>query len=235
MIRTIAFDADDTLWQNEHYYQLSQQRFAELLADRADAARVHDALLDAEKRNIDRYGFGIKGFTLSMIETALELCQGDVSSETIRKIIELGREQLVHPVDLLPHARETIMALQGHFTLLLITKGDLYDQERKIAQSGLGACFDAIEVVSDKNAATYQKLFARHGSGAPTSAMVGNSLKSDVLPAIAAGGFGVYVPHPLTWSYEHATPPEGEPRFRQINHLGELPALIESLGGGVQP
>lgn len=119
--------------------------------------------------------------------------------------------------------------LEGRYSLLLITKGDLYDQERKIAESGLGNYFDAIEVVSEKTAETYQKLFARHGTGAATSAMVGNSLKSDVLPAIAAGGWGVYVPHDLTWAYEHAEAPVDEPRFRQISHLGELPGLLEWL------
>lgn len=229
MLRTIAFDADDTLWQNEHYYKLSQARFAELLSDRADAAHVAACLLEAEKRNIGRYGFGIKGFTLSMIETALELSDGNVDAGKIRDIIEIGREQLGHPVDLLPHARETIVMLESRYSLLLITKGDLFDQERKIAQSGLGDFFDAIEVVSDKTAQTYERLFSRHGSGAATSAMVGNSLKSDVLPAIACGGFGIYVPHELTWTFEHAEAPEGEPRFRQIAHLGELPSLLEWL------
>jgi putative hydrolase of the HAD superfamily len=229
MLTTVAFDADDTLWQNEHYYKLSQQRFADLLADRAGAEDVAKRLFEAEKRNIGRYGFGIKGFTLSMIETALELSGGNVDATKIKSILELGHAQMSHPVDLLPHALETIVMLEGRYSLLLITKGDLYDQERKIAASGLGDYFDAIEVVSEKNAETYQKLFARHGSGPETSAMVGNSLKSDVLPAIAAGGWGVYIPHDLTWAYEHAEAPVDEPRFRQIGHLGELPGLLEWL------
>jgi putative hydrolase of the HAD superfamily len=234
MLSTIAFDADDTLWQNEHYYQLSQERFAELLADRADRERVQAALFEAEKRNVGRYGFGIKGFTLSMIETALELSDGNLDSQSIRQILELGREQLAHPVDLLPHARETIATLEGRYSLMLITKGDLHDQERKIAQSGLGGYFDAIEVVSDKTAETYERLFARHGKGAASSAMVGNSLRSDILPAIVAGGWGVYVPHALTWSYEHAAAPVSEPRFRQIAHLGELPSLLEEISPPAQ-
>lgn len=232
MLQTIAFDADDTLWQNEHYYRQTQDRFAALLSARIGKEALATALFEAEKRNIGRYGFGIKGFTLSMIETALEVCNGEVDAATISNIIELGREQLAHPVDLLPHARETIVALQGCFDLVLITKGDIYDQERKIAQSGLGDYFDAIEVVSDKTAQTYRKLFARHGSGAEQGAMVGNSLRSDVLPAIAAGGWGIYVPHPLTWGYEHADAPEAAPRFRQIADLGELPDLASRLRDG---
>ncbi|MBL8582184.1 MAG: HAD family hydrolase [Rhizobiaceae bacterium] len=232
MLRTIAFDADDTLWQNEHYYKISQARFASLLSDRADAAQVEKCLLEAEKRNIGRYGFGIKGFTLSMIETALELSDGNADAAKIRDIIEIGREQLVHPVDLLPYARETIILLESRYSLLLITKGDLYDQERKIAQSGLGDYFDAIEVVSEKNAGTYDRLFKRHGAGTESSAMVGNSLKSDVLPAIECGGFGIYVPHELTWSYEHAAAPTNDARFREIAHLGELPSTLDWIEAG---
>jgi putative hydrolase of the HAD superfamily len=229
MLRTVAFDADDTLWQNEHYYKLSQDRFADLLRDRADRERVVNTLFEAEKRNVGRYGFGIKGFTLSMIETALELSGGNVDAHTIKSIIELGHEQMSHPVDLLPYALETIVMLEGRYSLMLITKGDLFDQERKIAASGLGNYFDAIEVVSEKTVETYQRLFLRHGAGADSSAMVGNSLRSDILPAIAAGGWGVYVPHNLTWAYEHAEVPVDEPRFRQIGDLGELPGLLEWL------
>jgi putative hydrolase of the HAD superfamily len=134
-----------------------------------------------------------------------------------------------HPVETLPHARETLEALAGKYRLVLITKGDLFDQERKVAQSGLGELFEAVEIVSDKNSSTYDRVFSRHGDGPERSMMIGNSLKSDVLPAIAAGSWGVYVPHDLTWAYEHAEAPEGAARFRQVEHLGEIARLIDEI------
>ncbi|RUX99845.1 HAD family hydrolase, partial [Mesorhizobium sp. M7A.F.Ca.US.005.03.2.1] len=175
------------------------------------------------------YGFGIKGFTLSMIETAIEVTQGRVPGSVIAEILDAGREMLSHPIEALPHARETVEKLAGAFRLVLITKGDLFDQERKLAGSGLGDLFDAVEIVSDKNAATYSRLFNRHGDGPAKSMMVGNSLKSDVVPAIEAGGWGVHVPHELTWVLEHVEAPVTESRFRQISDLGQLPGLIESI------
>ena len=188
-------------------------------------------LLDAEKRNLRLYGFGIKGFTLSMIETAIEVTAGRVPASVIGQILEVGRDMLDHPVETLPHVRETIEQLSRHYRIVLITKGDLFDQERKLAQSGLGDLFHAVEIVSDKSAATYERLFRRHGDGADRSMMVGNSLKSDVIPAIRAGSWGVYVPHALTWALEHADEPVTEARFRRIAHLGELTGLIDRLGG----
>ena len=137
-----------------------------------------------------------------------------------------------HPVETLPHARETLEALTDKYRLVLITKGDLFDQERKIAQSGLGELFQAVEIVSDKNRSIYERIFSRHGDGPDKSMMIGNSLKSDVLPAIEAGSWGVYVPHDLTWAYEHAEAPEGESRFRQVAHLGEIATLIDEIERG---
>jgi putative hydrolase of the HAD superfamily len=228
-VTTIGFDADDTLWQNEQFFRLTEQRLVELLADHADEGNVTAKLLEAEKRNLGLYGFGIKGFVLSMIETAIEVSDGAVPSAVIAEILAAGREMLAHPIDILPHARETLEGLAGSHRLVLVTKGDLFDQERKLAQSGLGELFDAVEIVSDKSAATYQRVFSRHGDGPDRSMMVGNSLKSDVVPAIEAGGWGIHVPHELTWVLEHVEPPLNSPRFRRIEHLGELPALIEAL------
>ena len=228
-LTTIGFDADDTLWQNEQYFKLTQERFAELLADFAEPTHLHDRLLAAEKRNLGHYGFGIKGFTLSMIETAVEVTEGKVPATIISEILAAGREMLRHPVETLPHVQETLEALAGNFRLVLITKGDLFDQERKLAQSGLGDYFDGVEIVSDKTPATYNRVFDRYGDGPERAMMVGNSLKSDVAPAIEAGSWGVYVPHELTWVLEHIEAPEHHPRYRQIDHLGELRRLIESL------
>ena len=227
-ITTIGFDADDTLWHNETFFRLTHQRFAQLLSD-SDPDHLSERLEAAERRNLGHYGFGIKGFMLSMIETAIEVTEGRVEASVIAEILAAGREMLRHPVDLLPQARETVTALAADHRVVLITKGDLLDQERKLAQSGLGDLFHGVEIVSDKTAAMYQAAFARHGTGPQNAAMVGNSLKSDVLPALTAGAWGIHVPHDLTWSYERAEPPIVAPRFRAISDLGALPTLIAEL------
>lgn len=228
-VSVIGFDADDTLWQNEQYYKLTESHFRDLLADYAEGDHVSDRLLEAEKRNLARYGFGVKGFTLSMIETALDITEGRAPSSVISEILSIGRDLLSHPVECLPHARDALEALAGKYFLVLITKGDLFDQERKLAQSGLGDCFDAVEIVSDKTATTYRRIFGKHGEGPERSMMIGNSLKSDVVPAIAAGAWGVFVPHELTWVLEHVDKPAEAPRFREIPDLGHVPHLVANL------
>ncbi len=229
-ITTVGFDADDTLWHNERFFKLTQARFAELLTDHADPDHLAERLLAAERRNLGRYGFGIKGFVLSMMETAMDVTEDRVPAPVLRAILELGQEMLSHPVELLPHAAEAIAALHGRYRLVLVTKGDLLDQERKLAQSGLGEWFDGVEIVSDKRPETYARIFAAHGHGAPAAVMAGNSLRSDVLPMIAAGGHGAFVPHGEAWELEHAEPPEAEPLFHELAHLGELPGLVARLG-----
>lgn len=231
-LTTIGFDADDTLWQNEQFFRLTQERFAALLADYVDGDHLHERLLQAERRNLALYGFGIKGFVLSMVETAVEVTEGKVPGHAIGRILETGREMLAHPVELLPQARQTLEALTGAYRLVLITKGDLFDQERKLAVSGLSPLFDAVEIVSDKSAASYRRIFDRHGDGAARAMMIGNSLKSDVLPALEAGAWGVYVPHDLTWVVEHAEEPAENARYRRIDHLGMLAELLDSLNIG---
>lgn len=228
-LTTIGFDADDTLWQNEQFFKLTEARFTALLSSHADAGHLSERLLEAERRNLRHYGFGIKGFTLSMIETAIEVTDGRVPGEIIGQILEAGRDMLSHPVEPLPHAQGALDALAGKYRLLLITKGDLFDQERKLAQSGLGDYFAAVEIVSDKSAATYERIFAQHGDGAERAMMIGNSLKSDVLPALSAGAWGVYVPHELNWAVEHEEEPEAAERFRKIIDLRELPTLIGEI------
>jgi putative hydrolase of the HAD superfamily len=230
ILTTIGFDADDTLWQNEHFFRLTEKRFVELLAAHADAELLSERLLEAERRNVRHYGFGIKGFMLSMIETAIETTQGRVPAAVISDILAAGREMLAHPVELLPHAREVLERLCVDYRLVLITKGDLLDQQRKIAESGLAEYFHAVEIVSDKDRATYERIFSRHGGGPGRSMMIGNSLRSDVLPAIEAGSFGVYVPHELGWALELAEAPRTASRFRQIAGLGELLPLVREIG-----
>lgn len=231
-LQTIGFDADDTLWQNETFFHLTQDRFAELLADYTDRGHLMDRLLQAEKRNIGRYGFGIKGFMLSMIETAIEVTDKTVPAAVIAEILAAGQEMLGHPVHLLPHARAAVEALAQSHRIILITKGDLLDQERKLAQSGLGDLFHGVEIVSDKTPDIYAQAFARHGHGADTAMMIGNSMKSDVVPALMAGAWGVYVPHGLTWELEHAETPAHHPRFHELPDLGALAGLIEAIEQG---
>lgn len=226
-LQAIGFDADDTLWHNERFFRLTQDRFVELLADHAPRPALEARLLEAERRNLGRYGFGVKGFTLSMIETALEVTDGEVPNAVIAELLAAGREMLDHPIELLPHARAAIEGVAGRFRLVLITKGDLLHQERKLAQSGLGELFDAVEIVSDKTPEVYARIFAAHAGGPEAALMIGNSLKSDVIPPILAGGWGVHVPHGLEWEIEAAEAPETHPRFRRIQHLGDLPDLLD--------
>ncbi|WP_109465096.1 HAD family hydrolase [Albibacillus kandeliae] len=229
-LTTVGFDADDTLWHNERFFRLTQDRFTELLSDHCAPDRLDERLLAAERRNLSLYGFGIKGFTLSMIETAVEVTGGKVPGEVIAALLAAGREMLAHPIDLLPHARDAVERIAGTHRVVLITKGDLLDQERKLAQSGLGELFDGVEIVSDKTPARYGEIFARLGDGPERAMMVGNSMKSDVLPAIEVGAWGVHVPHDLLWDLEHAEPPEAHGRFRTIPSLEQLAALVEEIG-----
>ncbi|MCR9088373.1 MAG: HAD family hydrolase [Rhodobacteraceae bacterium] len=228
-VTIVGFDADDTLWHNEQFFKLTEKRFADLLRDYADPDHLAERLLEAEHRNIGHYGFGIKGFMLSMIETAIDVTDDRVPGRIIREIIDAGQDMLSHPIELLPHAREAVEAASGTHRVVLITKGDLLDQERKLAQSGLGELFDGIEIVSDKKPGVYAEIFARHGDGAEAAMMVGNSMKSDVLPVLEAGGWAVFVPHGLSWALEHAEPPQAHARYRELDDLGGLAALLQQL------
>ncbi|NBB98682.1 MAG: HAD family hydrolase [Alphaproteobacteria bacterium] len=230
-ITTIGFDADDTLWHNERFFRLTQDHFAGLLADYTDRDTLMVRLLEAEKRNLVRYGYGIKGFVLSMIETAVEITDQRVPASVIAEILAAGQEMLRHPIELLPHAEDSIRALAPSHRLVLITKGDLLDQERKLAQSGLGDLFDAIEIVSEKTPETYARIFTRHGEGPESALMAGNSMRSDVVAPIIAGAWGVHVPHGLEWAIEQAETPFDHDRFRALRHLGELPELVGWIDG----
>ncbi|MEL7097989.1 MAG: HAD family hydrolase [Pseudomonadota bacterium] len=224
----IAFDADDTLWHNERFFAAEQARFAELLAPYAEGTGLMERLEQAERRNLGAYGFGVKGFVLSMIETALEVTNNAVPGAVIAEIVAAGREMLAHPVELLPHAAEAVAAAQRYAPVWLITKGDLLHQERKLAQSGLGEMFDRVEIVSDKVPDTYLRLF---GPRIDDAVMIGNSMKSDVVAMIDAGGWGVFVPHGLEWSVEAAPEPTGHARFAKLPDLGALPVWLDRMAG----
>lgn len=227
-LTTIAFDADDTLWHNETFFRTTQASFAERLKDHVDGDHLMERLDTIERKNLAWYGYGIKGFMLSMAETAIEVTEGRVPSSIIAEILADGREMLRHPVDLMPHVEETLDALAGKYRLLLVTKGDLFDQERKVAASGLADRFHMVEIVSEKTEATYVDIFGRHGDGPDRSMMVGNSLRSDVIPALVAGAWGVHVPADLSWHHEHAEAPDAD-RYFEIADLGALPPLIAGL------
>ena len=231
-ITTVGLDADDTLWHNETIFRLTHDRFVALLADHADRDTLESRLAETEKRNLRLYGYGVTGFTLSMIETAMELTGGEAPASVVREILAAGREMLAHPVETLPGVDEALAALSERYRLVLITKGDLLDQERKLAASGLGDLFAAIEIVSEKDRRTYDRVFARHGTGADEAVMAGNSMKSDVLPALEAGAFAVHIPYVITWAHELADAPEDHDRFGALDSIAELPAWIAARSDG---
>lgn len=227
-LTTLGVDADDTLWHHETVFRLTQDRFAELLAPYADPADLAARLAEVEARNLRFYGYGVKAFTLSMIETALAFAP-DASGSVIREILAAGREMLTHPIETLPGVEATLRGLADKYRLIVITKGDLLDQERKLAASGLGDYFSAVEIVSEKTADTYVRLFARHGTGAAEAAMVGNSLRSDILPALEAGAYAAHIPYAVTWAHEADTSPVGHPRFAELTTFAEIPAWLAGL------
>ena len=229
-ITTVGLDADDTLWHNETIFRLTQARLREMMADYADHDTTSTRLAEVEKRNLRLYGYGVKGFTLSVIETAMELTGGEPPGRLIADILAAGREMRSHPVETLPGVDEALAALtEAGYRLILITKGDLLHQEQKLAASGLGDLFAAVEIVSEKDASTYARVFDRYGSGAAEAVMVGNSMRSDILPALEAGAWGAYIPYHITWAHELAEPPGEHPRFTELASISELPAWVRGL------
>jgi putative hydrolase of the HAD superfamily len=227
MLRTLAFDADDTLWHNETYYAETQEAFRSLLRPYHDDAWIDARLHDTEMRNLGHYGYGIKGFTLSMIETALELTEDRLDGVGIRQVVDLGKAMLAKPVEPLPGVAEVLQLLAGSYNLMVITKGDLFDQETKLVKSGLGGQFAKVEIVSEKDEVTYAAILERHGIAPSSFIMVGNSVKSDILPVLALGGRAVHIPYHLTWAHEMVASPEGSP-FPVLESIRELPALLAS-------
>ena len=226
-LTTLAFDADDTLWHNEAFFQITQARAEELLAPYCNASDLHQRLLETERRNIGRYGYGVKGFTLSLIEVAIEVSRNQVPAQVISEILENGRELLAHPTELLPGVAETLNTLAGDFRFVLITKGDLLHQEQKLAASGLGALFGDVHVVSEKNSETYHRCL---GASRAQTMMIGNSMRSDILPALEAGAWATHIPFEIEWELEKAADPSDSVKFRRIENMADLPALLTQLG-----
>ncbi len=225
----IAFDADDTLWENEINYRRTEQIFKDLLTPYHAPAWIEERLFQTEMRNMQHFGYGIKPFGLSMIETAIELTEGRVTGAEIQVILDAVKRMLTAPIELLPHVAEVIPALAAQAPLMLITKGDLLDQESKVRRSGLAGHFRHVEIVSDKTEQHYADLLARHAIAPERFLMVGNSLRSDILPVLALGGTAVYIPHPLTWAHENGDSPLGNPGFHELAHIGLLPELVKKL------
>jgi putative hydrolase of the HAD superfamily len=228
--KVIAFDADDTLWHNERLYQQIEARYVKILSAYMDTAHIGESLYRMETRNIPHFGYGVKSFSLSMIETAVELTDGRISGQDILQIIGMAKEMLSAKVELLEHVTEIVSELAKKYPLMVITKGDLLDQEAKLARSGLQEYFTYFDVVSDKTRESYKKLLKRESIEPRRFLMVGNSIRSDILPILELGGNAVYVPYHTTWAHEAAEMPEGNHTgFYQIDRIGLLPALLEKL------
>ncbi len=227
-IELVGFDGDDTLWHSERYFVLTQQRVADLLQPWAPPERFDEALLATERANLARFGYGVKGFVLSTIETAITVTDANVSAAVIHQIVEWGKELLDHPVELLDGVLDTITGLARSHRLVLITKGDLFHQETKVATSGLDALFDHVEIVSEKGPDDYRRILDRLGVAPERFVMVGNSLRSDVLPAVELGGLGVHIPYHVTWGLEHAElPSELSERVQVLDSMRQLPPLLD--------
>ena len=221
-IKVIAFDADDTLWINEPYFQETEKKFCELLEDYLPQHTVEKELLKTEMQNLALYGYGIKAFMLSMIETALNVSGKTAGMEVIEKTIQYGKDLLAKPIELLDSVEDVLKALQPHYRLVVATKGDLLDQERKLKNSGIAHYFHHIEIMSDKQQADYQKLI-KHLDITPSEfAMIGNSLKSDVLPVLEIGGHGFHVPYHVTWAHEKVEHHVQHGNFKELKHLKEI-------------
>jgi putative hydrolase of the HAD superfamily len=228
-IRVIAFDADDTLWVNETYFREAEEKFASLLEDFLPQHTIMKELYRTEIGNLGLYGYGIKGFILSMIETALRISGEKMPIALVEKIIRIGQEMLEKPVDLLPGVKDVLQSLQGKYRIVLATKGDLVDQERKLQKSGLEGYFHHIEIMSEKRESDYKKLIARLDIQANEFAMIGNSLKSDILPVLELGGYGIHVPFHTTWIHEQVDHEVKHERFFTAEHLEEAAARIQSF------
>lgn len=231
-IQLVGFDGDDTLWKSEDYYRAAERDFEAILGRYIDLRdqRMQQHLLAVERRNLKIFGYGAKGMTLSMIETAIELTDARITAHDIQQVVEIGRATLQHPVEVIAGVREAVAEIARDFEVVLITKGDLFHQEQKIAQSGLSDLFRRIEVVSEKDPATYARVLAEFDLPAPRFAMVGNSLRSDIEPVLALGGWGIHTPYHVTWAHEdeHGVA-AGDPRLREVADASGWPAAVRAL------
>ena len=226
----VGFDADDTLWKSEDYYRAAQAEFERIIARYVDLADVADRLYAVEKRNLALFGYGAKGMTLSMLEAAVEITDARIVAADLHRIVGLGKTLLQHPVDVLDGVRAAVEAVAARHPVVLITKGDLFHQEAKVRDSGLADLFPRIEIVSEKDPQTYARLLEEFQVAPRQFLMVGNSLRSDIAPVLALGGWGVHVPYHVTWVHEtEADLREGRERMRDIAHIGELSAAVDEL------
>ncbi len=225
-VKIIGFDADDTLWANEIYFQETTRRLTELLSPYVDPSSVFPELYHTEMQNMPLYGYGVKAFILSVIETALRITSGKVPSAVLEEILRLGKAQLSQPVELLDGVEETLRALAGGYRLVVVTKGDLLDQEKKLRESGLEDLFHHVEIMSDKNERTYRQLLGHLDISPEEFLMVGNSLRSDILPPLALGCYGVHIPSGFPWEHENVPEPVTSHRFHTAGNLRELTTLL---------
>jgi putative hydrolase of the HAD superfamily len=227
-LKIIAFDADDTLFVNEPYFQETEQKFCALMSDYLSQQGLSQELFRVEIQNLDLYGYGIKGYILSMIEAAMKISNNTISIEIIEKIIFYGKELLQKPIELLEGVEETLAQLHGKYKLIVATKGDLKDQQSKLHRSGLGHYFHHIEVMADKQELNYEKLLKRLEINADEFFMIGNSLKSDVLPVLAIGGHAVHIPFHTTWEHEKVSHKVEHPNFKTLGKITDvLPFLLK--------
>ena len=229
-ITAIGLDADDTLWHSENHFAVTEERFGQLMAPWVEGDEVARRLLERERANLRIFGYGVKGFTLSMIETAIEVSEGTVAAGAVQQIVDWGKEMMDHPVELLAGVAETIEDLEGTYRLVLITKGDLFHQETKIAESGLAPRFEAVEILSEKSPEQYRRVLDRLGIEAHQFAMVGNSVRSDVLPVLDIGGQGIHIPYGILWGHEQVADEPQSPCYHRLGAFGELPDLLARLG-----
>jgi putative hydrolase of the HAD superfamily len=230
MFDLVALDADDTLWHNEPLYRTARDRFCALLGDEHVPELIDERLYETERRNLEHFGYGVKGFVLSLIETGLDLTGGRLGGDDIQKIIDWGREMLASPVELLDGVRDAVEALSGEFPLILVTKGDLFHQESKLARSGLGHLFRGVEIVTEKDADTYRRVMSRYSVPPERFVMVGNSLRSDVLPVLQAGAHAVHVPYEISWIHERVAPDAlADAHFHEVAHIRDVSPLLHRL------
>lgn len=221
-VKVIGFDADDTLWVNETYFRRAEERFAELLEGYETKNKIDQELFKMEMKNLELYGYGIKGFMLSMIESALELSDNDISQATLLELLNLGKEMIAHPVELLEGVEEVLESLQGRYRLIVLTKGDLLDQERKLSKSNLSTYFHHVEVLSDKKERNYKDLLNHLEISTDEFLMIGNSLKSDVLPLVNIGAKAVHVPFHTTWKHEEIEEPKEKKGYLTVQKLVDV-------------
>ena len=232
-IGLVGFDGDDTLWRSEDYYRAAQQEFERIVAAYVDLDDVHDRLYAVEKRNLALFGYGAKGMTLSMLEAAIDITAARIAAVDLQRIVELGKSLLRHPVELLPGIREAVAEIAREHAVVLITKGDLFHQEAKVRESGLADLFPRIEIVSEKDASTYARVLGEFELAPAQFVMIGNSLRSDIVPVIELGGWGVHMPSHVTWAHEaEAELGDGmAARLRNAATPADLPAAVRAIAG----